>query len=92
MDLGSLFGGPCRKKSKKKSWYYLDFRSESEQDPDPNPLFHETDPDPYQNETDPQHCFFCVCLFVNRKQRRRDSAAQLNINIHFRIEIMKIDS
>ena len=30
---------------KKKCWYFLDFRSDSE-----------LDPDPYQNETDPQHC------------------------------------
>ena len=35
--------------------YFLDFRSDLEQDPDP--LFPETDPDPYQNETDPQHWF-----------------------------------
>ena len=34
-------------KKVKKSWHYLDFRSNSEQDPDPDPLFH---------ETDPQHC------------------------------------
>ena len=26
-------------------WYFLDFRSDQQQDPDP-----------YQNETDPQHC------------------------------------
>ena len=38
-----------RKKSKVK--YFLDFRSDQELDPDP--LFHEMDPD--QNETDPKH-------------------------------------
>ena len=36
--------------------FYRKKKSDLEQDPDPDPLFHETDPDPYQNETDPQHC------------------------------------
>ena len=36
------------KKVKKKSWHFLDFRSDSEQDPDP---------DPYKNKTDSKHCF-----------------------------------
>ena len=30
-------------KKSKKSWHFLDFRS----DLDPDPLFHETDPNPY---------------------------------------------
>ena len=34
------------KKKKNKSWYFPDFKSDLEEDPDP---------DPYQNETDPQH-------------------------------------
>ena len=37
-----------------KSWYFLYFRSDSEQDPDS---------DPYQNKTDPQHCQTESCLF-----------------------------
>ena len=37
----------------KLSWYFLDFRSDLESDPEPDPLFTETDP--YQNETDTKH-------------------------------------
>ena len=33
---------------------FLDFGSDSEQDP--YPLLDETNPDPYHNETDPKHC------------------------------------
>ena len=38
-----------------KKLHFIDFRSDSEEDPNPDPLFHETDPYPYQNETDPKH-------------------------------------
>ena len=49
------------KKKSKKSWYFHDFRSDSEQGPEPDPFFSQNGtenpyPDPYQNETDPQHC------------------------------------
>ena len=30
-------------------------RFKLDQEPDPDPLFHETDPNPYQNETDLKH-------------------------------------
>ena len=40
-------------KKEEKKWYFFNFKSDSEQDPDP--LIHETDS--YQNETDPRHCY-----------------------------------
>ena len=42
---------------RKKSWYFLDFRSDPELGPVPDPLFHETDSDPDQNESDPKYWF-----------------------------------
>ena len=42
---------------KSKSGYFLDFRSDSEQDSDPVTSRNGSeDRDPYKNETDPQHC------------------------------------